>query len=227
MPTVSFGWVALFTLFYILLVGPFDYFVLKKIFKRLELTWVTFPATVLLVSATAYLTAYWLKGDDLHIKKLDLIEIDLHDNTASGTAWFTLFSPSIQNYTVGVEPVSPAWVAPPDESDRAVQSWTAKTPAPNRPIHPTTLAVLAAPDEGRRASSATLSPQPYDCTGAATGLEKVPIPIWATPAFASLRPGRPRLSRTTAGRGGGSGFHAKTPKETKDCRSVRSRTTSR
>src|SRR5205807_7116983 len=74
-PTVSFGWVALFTLFYIGLVGPLDYFVLKKLFKRLELTWVTFPATVLLVSVTAYFTAYWLKGDDLHIKKLDLVEI--------------------------------------------------------------------------------------------------------------------------------------------------------
>ena len=195
-PTISFGWVALFTLFYIGLVGPLDYFLLKKIFKRLELTWVTFPATVLLVSATAYFTAYWLKGDDLHIKKLDVVDIDLRDNTqepaqpgairrrgtAYGTTWFSLFSPRIQNYTVGLEPVSPEWVAPPDENDRPIRSWNVK-PATSDRIHPTTLAVLAGPDQGRRAGSAALYPQPYDCTEAATGLENVPIPVWATRSF--------------------------------------------
>ena len=35
-PVISFGWVALFILFYIVLVGPLDYFILKKVFKRLE-----------------------------------------------------------------------------------------------------------------------------------------------------------------------------------------------
>ena len=184
-PTISFGWVALFTLFYIILVGPLDYFVLKKFFKRMEMTWVTFPATVVLVSATAYFTAYWLKGDDLHIKKLDLVEIDLHDNTACGTTWFALFSPRIQNYTVGVEPVSPEWVAPPPKDcERVVRSWREKPSAtPHRAIHSTTVAVLSAPDQGHRAGSATLYPQPYDYTDGATGLEKVPIPVWATRTF--------------------------------------------
>jgi hypothetical protein len=43
--------------------------------------------------------------------------------------------------------------------------------------------ILSPPDQGRRAGSPTLYPQPYDYTGAATGLEKVPIPIWATRSF--------------------------------------------
>ena len=42
-PVISFGWVALFILIYIVVVGPLDYFFLKKVVKRLELTWVTFP----------------------------------------------------------------------------------------------------------------------------------------------------------------------------------------
>src|SRR5262249_2582414 len=50
-PVISFGWVALFIVLYILVVGPLDYFFLKKIVKRLELTWVTFPLIVLAVSA--------------------------------------------------------------------------------------------------------------------------------------------------------------------------------
>ena len=47
---VPFGWVAFFIFLYILLIGPGDYFLLKKVFKRMELTWITFPAIVLAVA---------------------------------------------------------------------------------------------------------------------------------------------------------------------------------
>src|SRR5262245_24499372 len=64
-PVVSFGWVALFILIYIVLIGPIDYLFLKKVVKRLEWTWVTFPVIVITVSAGAYFAAYALKGKDL------------------------------------------------------------------------------------------------------------------------------------------------------------------
>src|SRR5436309_5667264 len=92
-PMISFGWVALFILLYIIVVGPLDYLFLKKVVKRLELTWVTFPVVVLVVSAGAYFTAYYIKGNDLRINKLDVVDIDLHDGQAYGHTWFTLFSP--------------------------------------------------------------------------------------------------------------------------------------
>ena len=121
-PVVYFGWVALFILVYILVVGPLDYFFLKKVVKRLELTWVTFPAIVLAVSLAAYFTAVRIKGSDLLVNKIDVIDIlaeaGLGDRggpeakaaEAYGTTWFTLFSPRIQHYTLGVEPASPGWV---------------------------------------------------------------------------------------------------------------------
>src|SRR6185312_10665008 len=71
-PVISFGWVALFILFYIVLVGPLDYFILKKLFKRLELTWITFPTVVVIVSVAAYFTAYTLKGDSIRVNKIDV-----------------------------------------------------------------------------------------------------------------------------------------------------------
>src|SRR5262249_32462932 len=72
----SFGWVAFFIFLYILVVGPLDYFFLKKIVKRLEWTWVTFPTVVLVVSLAAYFTAQSLKGRDQKVNKIDLIDID-------------------------------------------------------------------------------------------------------------------------------------------------------
>src|SRR5262249_15657737 len=62
LPVFSFAWVALFILIYILIVGPLDYFLLKRFFKRLELTWITFPLIAIVVSVLAYLIAYNSKG---------------------------------------------------------------------------------------------------------------------------------------------------------------------
>ena len=62
---VPFGWVAFFVFIYILLIGPGDYFFLKKVVKRMELTWVTFPLIVVTVSLLAYVAAYKIKGTDL------------------------------------------------------------------------------------------------------------------------------------------------------------------
>src|SRR5262249_23323969 len=94
-PVISFGWVELFILAYIVVVGPLDYLFLKKVVKRLELTWITFPTIVVFVSAAAYFTAYSLKGNDLKINKVDLVDIDMQTSRAYGNTWFTLFSPRI------------------------------------------------------------------------------------------------------------------------------------
>ncbi len=167
-PVVSFGWVALFLLGYVILVGPLDYFVLKKVFKRLELTWVTFPAVVLVVSVAAYLTAYCLKGDDLWINKVDLVEVDLHGPPGVyGSTWFALFNPRSQGFTVGLEPASPGWSAP-------------------RPggVEPAVLAPLEGPVRTVPGSPG-LFRRPYEYADDATGLRGVPVPVWATRAFAA------------------------------------------
>jgi hypothetical protein len=108
---VPFQWVAFFIFVYILLIGPVDYWLVKKVLKRMELTWVTFPTMVIAVSLAAYFTAYWLKGDELRINKIDVVDVDQISGDLRGTSWFTLFSPQIKNYSIRVQPelaVSPA-----------------------------------------------------------------------------------------------------------------------
>jgi hypothetical protein len=165
-PVISFGWVALFILLYILLVGPLDYFVLKKVFRRLELTWITFPTIVLVVSVATYFTAYSLKGEDLRVNKVDLVEIDLHGpQQAYGTTWFALFSPRIQNYTVGVEP-APSWV-----------------PAPSGAHPGPVISVMESPEPLMHMGSQSLYRRPYRYAAAASGIEQMPIPVWAVRTF--------------------------------------------
>ncbi len=43
----------------------------------MELTWITFPTIVVTVSLLAYYAAYVVKGTDLRVNKMDVIDIDL------------------------------------------------------------------------------------------------------------------------------------------------------
>lgn len=101
---VSFFWVAVFIIVYVIIIGPLDYFFLKKVVKRLELTWITFPTMVILISLAAYFGAYYLKGDELRINKLELIDIDQGHGLVVGTTWLSIFSPRLQTYDVEVKP---------------------------------------------------------------------------------------------------------------------------
>ncbi len=157
---------ALFILIYILIVGPLDYILLTRVFKRPELTWITFPVVVVGLSVLVYCVAYAIKGDDLRINKIDIVEYDLHSpQQAYGTTWFTLFSPRIQDYTIGVEPSVPGWATAPPETAAA---------------HPVEVAVLANPDLAERVGSSSLFRKPYAYAEDASGLERVPIPVWST-----------------------------------------------
>src|SRR5439155_17134013 len=54
----------------------------------------------------------------------------------------------------------------------------------NQPIHSTMVTVLSSPtSQSRRGSATNPNTTPYDYTEAATGLEKVPIPVWAVRSF--------------------------------------------
>jgi len=50
---VPFWFVASLIVVYILLIGPGDYFFLRKVVGRMEWTWLTFPAIVIIVSVAA------------------------------------------------------------------------------------------------------------------------------------------------------------------------------
>jgi hypothetical protein len=181
-PTISFGWVVLFIFIYIIVVGPVDYVLLKLVFKRLELTWITFPAVVLTVSLLAYFTAYAIKGQDLKVNKIDLVDIDLRSGLgedlqtisakAYGTTWFSILSPRIQNYTIGIEP--------------ALHHWRESGVEPAVPIEPT-LSWLGRPEYGGMGSGRGRSPglfsRTYEFAPNATGLVGVPIPVWTTRSF--------------------------------------------
>jgi hypothetical protein len=201
-PVVSFGWVALFILIYIILIGPVDYLFLKKVIRKLEWTWVTFPLIVITVSAGAYFAAYALKGKDLKTNKVDVVDIDLAGKRIDGNTWFTLFSPRIQNYTIGVEPSGPI------DGDTSVPSWTPASPT--EAANDTVISWQGNVErKGYSGGSGVLISKKYKYQSGthptdlnrdlyAAGLEGVPIQVWTTKAFhaqwtAPIDPAKPPI----------------------------------
>ncbi|HEY5314458.1 MAG TPA: hypothetical protein VIK18_18135, partial [Pirellulales bacterium] len=73
---VPFWVVGLSIVGYIVLIGPVDYFFVKRVLKRMERTWITFPIIVLAVSVSAFAAAQWAKGSQLRINQVDLVDVD-------------------------------------------------------------------------------------------------------------------------------------------------------
>ncbi len=97
---IPFGLIIAAIVLYLLLIGPGDYFLLKKFLARMEWTWVTFPATVILFCGVAYVVAHRTKGDQFLVNQATLIDVDVKTGELRGTAWANVFSPETQRLDV-------------------------------------------------------------------------------------------------------------------------------
>jgi hypothetical protein len=87
-------------------------------------------------------------------------------NQAYGHSWFTLFSPRAQSYTVGIEPAAGTWTG----------KLGAATPGP-------VVTLLEGGDRTPRQATPGLFSRPYEYAEDATGLVRVPVPVWSTRSF--------------------------------------------
>jgi hypothetical protein len=99
--------VAFLVLGYLLLIGPGDYFFLRRLRRRMEWTWATFPVIVLLASLGAYLLAHWLKGDQVRINQAEIVDVDADSGLVRGTHWAGVFSPRTETFDLSLDPRLP------------------------------------------------------------------------------------------------------------------------
>ncbi len=89
----SFALALLLAFVYLLAVGPFDWFLAKKVFKRPSTTWATFPAFVLLFGALAVWTTSATRTSEPRLNQIDLIDVDVESGVVRNVSWFGLYSP--------------------------------------------------------------------------------------------------------------------------------------
>lgn len=85
---------------YVVLVGPVNYLVLRWR-RRLHWAWFTIPLMTMSFSAGAFGLGYAMRGSDLILNKIAVIELRL-DGTAGVNSFVGLFSPAQQSYEIEV-----------------------------------------------------------------------------------------------------------------------------
>ena len=98
-----------------------DYLLLKHVFRRMQGTWLTFPLWVLGFGTLAYGAALSWKGDQLRVRQIDMVDLDLQHEWVRGTTWAHVFSPRTSELDLSIRPLLsfPAQSA----SDGALISW--------------------------------------------------------------------------------------------------------
>jgi hypothetical protein len=91
-----------FLLIYVILIGPVNYVVLRKLDRR-ELAWITIPVLVLGFSACAYVTGFQLRGFDAIVHRLVVVYVPQEVQIGRVSQLVGLFSPRRTNYDVWME----------------------------------------------------------------------------------------------------------------------------
>jgi hypothetical protein len=98
------GWLLALLIVYLVVIGPFDQFWLKRI-GRPMLTWITFPCYVVLFSLVIYFIGYKLRAGESEWNELHVVDVLLNGTQAElrGRTYASVYSPANQRYTLGSE----------------------------------------------------------------------------------------------------------------------------
>tara|TARA_R110002111_G_scaffold262875_1_gene342526 strand:- start:82323 stop:84662 length:2340 start_codon:yes stop_codon:yes gene_type:complete len=103
----SHWWVMGLILFYLLLIGPLDYFLVHRILKKPHFTWITFPVMVSLAAIWGVTTAQTDNGNRFQVTQLNLVDYDASEGQLRGRFYLNLYSPETRRYQVDVQSTSP------------------------------------------------------------------------------------------------------------------------
>lgn len=103
---IEFSWVAGLLVAYIALIGPFDYFVVRRL-GRPHLTWVTFPLMVMLFCAVGLYLAGKIRGQRVSVNQLNIVDVDVETDLVRGSSWTHLYSPRSRKFDLRFESTSP------------------------------------------------------------------------------------------------------------------------
>ncbi len=103
---LDFTLIAILIALYIICISVGDYFLLNRLAKKMELTWITFPLIALLFCGIAWGIAKATRPARLQVNQLEIIDIDANEDYSRGTTWVDIYSPSGQHVDVSVSPTT-------------------------------------------------------------------------------------------------------------------------
>ena len=95
------GTVLLFGVIYLLLIGPVDFFLGRKVGKPM-LTWVTFPAIAIAFSVFAALLISFSKAGDTEVRCVEVVDVFGGTTSVRGSGWCAMWSSHRQDVRIPV-----------------------------------------------------------------------------------------------------------------------------
>ncbi len=98
-------WVVLgSTLLFLLIVGPLDYWLVHRLLKRPQWTWLSLPVWILLGGLVGLSVANRTGGTQVLTRQLDLVTWDATEGAARLDSWLAIYSPEHHRYEVNCVP---------------------------------------------------------------------------------------------------------------------------
>lgn len=76
-----------------LVIGPLDYLVVHRLFGRPRVTWITFPALIVVATVLSANLAHFWNGSARRINQLNLVNVDVATATCHQKLWTNVYSP--------------------------------------------------------------------------------------------------------------------------------------
>ncbi len=108
--------VAILTLAYLALIGPIDFFVLRRLRWPGMITWISFPLLVGAFCTLGWYAARASHGTEVTVNQCEVIDIDMDRQLVRGTTWLHVYSPKTETYdlALALDP-KPIRLTPPAE----------------------------------------------------------------------------------------------------------------
>ena len=100
MKPLSIWWIVLTLMTLALLLGPVDYFVLKRL-DKLPYTWLTSTGWIIVFTVGAYFGVQWLRGGAMEVRAVTLLDSIADSNCAWATSYTGLFASRSGDYRLG------------------------------------------------------------------------------------------------------------------------------
>ena len=158
-------------LLYLLIIGPADYFLVHRVLKKPQLTWLTFPAIVVVGALLARSAAQSANGTELRVTVADIVDIDATNPESSfvrESAWCSIFSPENARYRVALH-----------STGKVLRAKGAEPPASAK----FKLGWFGMPEENYggmyRSAGVELGNPGYQLSKSGNGVDNLPIPVWS------------------------------------------------
>lgn len=96
-------------LLYLAVIGPADYYLVRRLFRNPRFTWLTFPVMVIVAAALAIWTAGRTNGREWRLNQVDVIDVDADapggaEQFVRTNTWMSVYSPSTMRHRVTIVP---------------------------------------------------------------------------------------------------------------------------